>query len=155
MGVDTTDPLAPKGIQLLKAACIILAGVTLVPVAGTARRFEPSYSNRYKTCVKDADGVTLALKDCASAEYKIWDDQLNADYRSIMSELPAARRISFRSNERDWLKRRDADCVKQRASQDGGSLGDILYTQCVLNTTIARAHYVRLFKTRRAPDSAR
>ena len=134
------------GMRKGRMAFTWLVVCALMPAALNARRIEASYSFRYKNCVKGAKGVTLIFRGCAAAEFKIWDDQLNADYRFIMSKLSATKRIPFRMEERSWLTRRDTECVKQRDSQDGGSLGDILYTQCVLDTTIARSQYVRSLK---------
>ena len=93
----------------------------------------------YTACLDRAGGVTVAMHACMETEYSLWDARLNASYRRLMTSLPAERAARLRSEERAWLRRRDAKCAHAGDDNAGGSLQGVEQHDFDVSTTQARA----------------
>ncbi len=67
-----------------------------------------------------ADGIALPDLVAASAEVKVWDDLLNADYQRLLGRLGAKAEESVRQAQRAWVALRDADCRVPYEIYEGG-----------------------------------
>jgi uncharacterized protein YecT (DUF1311 family) len=99
---------------------------------------EAQYSPDYEPCLNSGDaakGVSVAMGACVQAELKAQDERLNGAYKSAMAKRGPAEQAKLRIEERAWIKRRDAECEKQRT---GGTIDMVEIPSCLLNETIRR-----------------
>lgn len=104
------------------------------------------YSATYNNCMgagDAADGVTSAMLDCIGAEISVQDHLLNASYQSVMAKLTdQPSKDKLRSDERRWIKARDAKCTAEAEPEEGGSLATVIYNNCILDATIDRSQEI-------------
>jgi uncharacterized protein YecT (DUF1311 family) len=93
----------------------------------------------YQKCLDDTGGVTPDMKDCMSAEFGFQDKRLNAAYKRLMSSMTPDEKSALRSDERDWIKHKDAQCA---SGPDAGQAEDLVAYDCVVNETAKRATYL-------------
>lgn len=99
----------------------------------------------YDRCMAIGDaarGVTVAMMDCLGEEIAQQDATLNWTYRAMMTRIAPDARVRLRTSQRAWIVRRDAPCRAAAGEAEGGSLGGILYNQCVLDETIERTRWL-------------
>lgn len=84
-----------------------------------------------------AQGVTVAMADCASAEIEVQDARLNAAYQQVMRGLEEGPRQKLRDAQRAWIKFRDTKCAAE--SQGGGTMDMLNGGSCILEATARRA----------------
>jgi uncharacterized protein YecT (DUF1311 family) len=101
-------------------------------------------SETFVSCLDKAGGVSAAMKECVSAEYKRQDERLNRSYIKLMGSLSAERRDALREAERTWLKFRDANC-QYYDDPGGGSAAPIEASYCRLKATADRAKELEQF----------
>jgi uncharacterized protein YecT (DUF1311 family) len=83
-----------------------------------------------------ANGVTVAMSDCISAEIDVQDAKLNSAYQQTMRELEEGQRAKLRDAQRAWIKFRDSKCASE--SQSGGTMDILNGGSCVLDATARR-----------------
>jgi uncharacterized protein YecT (DUF1311 family) len=111
---------------------LLLLATGTLPLSGAA------VSPALKTCLASGDaarGVNAAMKACTQAELQRRDQDLNRMYKKNMARLSAAARNRLRQTQRDWIKRRDANC-EPNLSPEAGSLGSLDYLDCMIDETI-------------------
>jgi uncharacterized protein YecT (DUF1311 family) len=125
----------------------MIAGVlAILPgAAASSTDVERYYSREFTDCMEKA-AATPEMQDCAAAEQKHWDDDLNAAYRRLMADLPAARQAALRGEERAWIRRKDHVCEHAGDAEQGGSLQRVEVERCYLDETIRRAVYLRSYR---------
>jgi len=104
----------------------------------TDAQVRAQHSPALDACLNSGDaakGVSVAMGGCFNAELKLQDDRLNAAYRAALSKRDVAGQARLRTEERDWIKRRDADC---RAVAVGGTIDMVEIPACLLDATIRR-----------------
>ncbi|WP_034160932.1 lysozyme inhibitor LprI family protein [Sphingomonas sp. ERG5] len=82
-----------------------------------------------------ANGVSVAMGGCFNAELKAQDAQLNAAYRVAMNKRTPNRRSALRTEQRAWIKQRDAQCNEGAV---GGTIDLVDVPSCILEETIRR-----------------
>lgn len=98
--------------------------------------------------------TTYDMLDCAAAEYKLADKELNARYRSLRALLvsrdsdPAGdpsgnpsggtRAARLQQAQRQWISLRDLDCRLEADSVAGGTLSPLIEQDCLTRHTQAR-----------------
>ena len=90
-------------------------------------------------------GVTLAMADCLQAELRRADGRLNRAYGATMQRLPARRKVTLRTAQRAWLKRRDATCDKV-TGPDKGTIQQLDYPSCLIDQTDKRTVWLRRYR---------
>ena len=90
-----------------------------------------------------ANGVTAGILDCVGAETSRQDAQLNQVYRAAITRLPLDRSQALRLSERAWIKSRDAGCKVSMGDEADGTLGSVIYAQCVLEEEAKRVGYIK------------
>ena len=86
----------------MKSGAWALSGAALLMTmarAGAASATSPEFDK----CVDKSGGVTIAMRNCASAEEDRQDRDLNAFYKQAMARRDAAGRDELRTQERAWL----------------------------------------------------
>ncbi len=90
----------------------------------------------YQTCADQSDGITVAMRDCADAEYKYQDDRLNAVYQKLRAKLGKAAAVQLRDEQRAWIGQRDKEC---EVDKTGGTAQLIISDDCAVQATAKRA----------------
>lgn len=83
-----------------------------------------------------AQGVTVAMADCTSAEIDVQDAKLNAAYQQAMRGLEEGPRQKLREAQRAWIKFRDTKCASEANS--GGTVDILNSGGCILDATVRR-----------------
>lgn len=96
-------------------------------------------SSQYKACMDKSGGVTTNMMDCNGAEIKMLDDKLNAAYKKLMAVADVDYKTALKKAEQLWINYRDANCQLHSQYAAGGSLGGILYGNCIIEMTNQRA----------------
>ena len=107
--------------------------------AADASSVEARYSPAYDACMSSgeaAEGVTVAMADCTSAEIDVQDAKLNAAYQQVMRGLEEAPRQKLRDAQRAWIKFRDTKCASEANS--GGTMDILNSGGCILDATVRR-----------------
>jgi uncharacterized protein YecT (DUF1311 family) len=78
------------------------------------------------------------INQCASADYKKSDFQLNKAYREVYSKLDARQVPQLKAAQNAWIKFRDADCSFHTSSARGGSMYAYVLAGCLEAKTSAR-----------------
>ena len=58
---------------------------------------------------KSAAQTTSGSVDCVGQAYKMWDDELNLQYKSVMSSMTPAQQQQLKNTQIQWLKFRDTE----------------------------------------------
>lgn len=94
--------------------------------------YESLISREYDRCIEASGGITIKMRDCASAEQDRLDRKLNIAYRKAMAGLPnQAAKAKLRNLERQWLATRWDSCHRD-AEQETGTIGLLMLDGCGL-----------------------
>jgi uncharacterized protein YecT (DUF1311 family) len=115
---------------------LVLPLLIVSPLAFAAD--ESLLSKTYSHCMEKSDGVTAAMVECITAEYKRQDTRLNQAYKAASKDLSAPRKKQLQEVQRAWLKFRDANCAFYD-DPDGGTLARVLSNECMMTLTAQRA----------------
>ena len=76
--------------------------------------------------------------ECLSAETKVQDARLNANYKALLASLSETRRMELQEAQRAWLKFRELNC-RFYFDPEGGTIARVAANQCFLKATAERA----------------
>jgi uncharacterized protein YecT (DUF1311 family) len=83
---------------------------------------------------------TMAMADCLRRETAIWDERLNAAYKSWTSKCDSPDICEARRKlERAWIAYRDARCTLPHVEAQGGTIAIIEDADCLLDATAHQA----------------
>lgn len=86
---------------------------------------------------------TMAMSDCLRRETAIWDERLNAAYKSWTSKCDSPDICEARRKlERAWLAYRDARCTLPHVEAQGGTIAIIEDADCLLDATAHQAIWI-------------
>ena len=89
------------------------------------------------------NGSTVAMADCLRRETAIWDERLNAAYKSWTSKCDSPDICEARRKlERAWLAYRDARCTLPHVEAQGGTIAIIEDADCMLDATARQAIWI-------------
>lgn len=103
----------------------------------------PAY-NRCVAAVDHGGFVKSQLLECVTNEMDRADAALNAQYKAVMSRLPAARRMQLRASERRWIDQRRATCSLSRQAAIPSS--EINRVRCLVRETDARTAWIARYR---------
>ena len=101
-------------------------------------------------CMSETPGgsTTVGMGGCLDAEYRVWDQALNAAYTDLMSVYQAndaetqagtwnapEQVPALKAMQRAWITYRDSRCDFERAKWGGGTGGGPATVQCLMVTT--------------------
>ena len=84
-------------------------------------------------------GSTADMMQCADADYKAADKQLNQSYAALKKTLDADGVKLLLDSQRAWLKFRDTNCAVAADQMRGGSLAPVINLGCLADMTSKRA----------------
>jgi uncharacterized protein YecT (DUF1311 family) len=131
--------------MLFSRTLLIAAMFASSASAQTQSQIEKRYTQTYSDCMDTSEGVTSSMMDCIGAEIEVQDGRLNQAYVMVMRPLPKPRKDTLRGLQRTWIKQRDAKC-KRAIADEGGSMGSIIYADCILDQTIKRTIFLENYK---------
>jgi uncharacterized protein YecT (DUF1311 family) len=100
-------------------------------------------SQEYLTCLDKANGVTFSMIDCIVAETSRQDNQLNDNYKRLISKISPKRKEALLNAQRAWIRFRDANC-NFYGDPEGGTSARLSADECLLNATADRAKELKL-----------
>ena len=95
-------------------------------------------AQRYETCVAQAGGVTVQLKECDDAEMGRRDALLSQLFQNVLAAVDPERQEGLRTAERAWAAFMEADCRFRMSAEAGGTNAPLLYYDCRLELTARR-----------------
>lgn len=128
---------------------LAIAGIAVPAAAQWPAPVERALSREYNECMGRGDaarGVTIAMRECSGAELDRQDARLNQAYRMTMQRLSKARQTKLRTDQRAWIKRRDATCIAAAKKFEGGTMAPLEHGQCALRETIARRLWLEKYR---------
>jgi uncharacterized protein YecT (DUF1311 family) len=130
-------------IWFAAAALFLGIGITsaATPTSAVGKRYTPSFN----ACMESGDaaeGVPAAIVGCRAEEIDRQDAVLNQKYRALMKRLAKPKQVQLRASERDWVITRDRQCRDEMGEDSEGSLGQVSYTDCILDETIKRILWI-------------
>lgn len=127
----------------------LAAGIALPAAAQWPAPVERAISREYHDCMANTDaaiGVMPAMSECIGSELDRQDARLNQAYRMTMPRLSKARQTKLRTDQRGWIKRRDATCAAAADRFEGGTMAPLEHSQCALRETIARRLWLERYR---------
>lgn len=107
----------------------------------TPDQLEDYFTPTYHRCMSTGDaaqGVTAGMMDCLGLENDRQDAALNAAYKRALARQSRAGQAKLRVSQRAWLKQRDPICVRSMGGEKGGSMGGLIYSNCILQEQVRR-----------------
>lgn len=86
------------------------------------------------------ESTTYSMKAAAENELKLWDSELNAVYNDILKRMSTEEAEKLVTEEREWMKKRDAMAVEAAKKSAGGTLEGLEYTASLALSTRERAY---------------
>ena len=107
------------------------------PVVGPDIQYATAATREsYQKCIDASEGITPKMQDCIAEEYEYQDGRVNAAYTQLMQRLDSDAQERLRDAQRDWIARRDTDCVP---GDDPGQAQMLVSADCSMELTAARA----------------
>jgi len=132
-------------VHPMKTHALFLTTLVIVSVPFTTSAQQTGSSKQFSVCMDKSGGITMNMIDCMTEENKLQDARLNKAYKSLIAELPPARKTQLLEAQRAWIKFRDANCDFYY-DPDGGSMARVSASDCVMRTTTERARELESFK---------
>jgi uncharacterized protein YecT (DUF1311 family) len=84
------------------------------------------------------------MADCYAIEGVIWDDLLNANYKTLLGELDADQTAKAKGMQRAWMSYRDTTC-QFYYDKIQGTMAQMMIAACVTRETARRAKLLSFF----------
>jgi uncharacterized protein YecT (DUF1311 family) len=121
------------------------AAVAALPGSPVAKRYTPMFA----ACMESGDaaeGNPAAIVGCRAEEIDRQNAVLNRKYVAVMRALPKPKKMSLRASERAWIIGRDKQCRDEMGEDTEGTLGQVVYTDCILDETIKRILWIERYR---------
>lgn len=89
---------------------------------------------------EETESTTYSMNTAAENELKLWDSELNTIYNDILNYLDEEQKRQLVTEEREWMRERDAKAVEAAKKSAGGTLEGLQYTASLAESTRARAY---------------
>lgn len=127
----------PQAAQRPSIAARAATGAAAAPAAGPRPRIGQGASAEYTACVTSANGFTVALANCRSAELARQGARVDRAFDAVLATRSGEARQQLVQDQRAWLGRRDAEC---QADAGRRRSTDVLFEgSCRIDMTIKRA----------------
>lgn len=80
------------------------------------------------------------MNEAAAELYKTWDDALNSVWKLLEAELDDASMEALRTEEREWIARRDAEVEAAGQENEGGSIQEMVKASAAADLTKVRVY---------------
>ncbi len=94
------------------------------------------------------NGNQMQMNECAARDFRAADAELNIRYGEVMNTLSSQMRVALRTEQRAWLKGRDANCKRASKSSEGGSIWPLVFNACLEKSTRKRTAELDRWKGR-------
>jgi uncharacterized protein YecT (DUF1311 family) len=84
----------------------------------------------------------IDVNECYAAQYKKDDLALNQSYKKVLSIATAEQKDLLKQAQLAWIKVRDADCKFASSGSEGGTVGPMIYSQCLSDRTKERTAFL-------------
>ena len=124
------------------ASSTALAAVSSSPVG-------KRYTRAFNDCMSSGeayDGVPSAIVGCRAEEIDRQDAELNRQYQALMRSLAKPAQARLRGLQRDWIVARDQSCRDEMGEDEEGTLGQVTYTDCILDETVKRVLWLERYR---------
>jgi len=138
-----------RGVEMTLKGVLIL-GLIAPGIASAKVQTATRYSHEYNICMHSGDaakGVDPAMMDCTRQEIDRQNDRLNQTYKRVLARLDTTQKVTLRAIERAWISKRDSHCQKESASEEGGTLANLIYSGCILDETIKQTIWLETYKS--------
>ncbi len=95
------------------------------------------FSTDYERCVAQ-DNSHAHMENCLQQERDRAENELNATWRAALTRLPPARRLRLRSEERQWIARREQACDAIYQEMNNGNGAGQAEMSCYASYAIQR-----------------
>jgi uncharacterized protein YecT (DUF1311 family) len=129
------------GMSVLTAMLMTTANAAAPAGAAMQGDVTTTFSSAYPACITYGERhntTAIPEGECNARELRVQDARLNAAYKGVISRLSPVRKADLRTDERNWIRARDARCGKQPDPD--------LKTECTINETIKRIAYLRRYR---------
>ncbi|HGM5308660.1 TPA: lysozyme inhibitor LprI family protein [Serratia marcescens] len=94
----------------------------------------------FQATAADCDNVQtqLDMNECAYADYKKADDELNMAYQKIVTQISGEQRNLLKTAQNKWIIYRDADCKFQSYKSSDGTVNPMNIAMCLQAKTKQR-----------------
>ena len=137
-----------------KTASVESKPIPAVEVAqpATATTQTPQAENKAEPDPVEKDGICKGLNlmqtnhqiECHERRYAVADQELNANYKDVVTKLDPAQKTKLRDLQRAWIKERDSTCAKEL--EGGGTMAMVNASGCKFQMTEARAAFLKTYK---------
>lgn len=124
-----TGGAGPQADTQLVTACLGNAG-------GASSEAAECIGVAAQACMTQPDGETTAgMVFCMGQEAEFWDKMLNDRYDAVLAKDKQAGASGdlLRQMQRDWIAYRDASCLWQAQPWIGGTMVQLVHTDCILD----------------------
>ena len=94
------------------------------------------------------NGNQQQMNSCAARDVRAADAALNIRYGEVMKTLSPQMRVALRTEQRAWLKGRDAGCKRASKANEGGSIWPLVFNACLEKSTRERTAELDRWKGR-------
>jgi uncharacterized protein YecT (DUF1311 family) len=136
-------------MKMFSGMAALLLGATsataALPNSPVAKRYTPTFA----ACMESGDaaeGVPSAIVGCRAEEIDRQNAVLNRKYLALTQRLPKPKRASLRASERAWIITRDKQCRDEMGEDSEGTLGQVVYTDCILDETVKRILWIERYR---------
>lgn len=109
-------------------------------VADYRERLEEIDSQIKKVRTENTDSNTYSVKNTADYEFRLWDTVLNEMYTVIMDQMSDEEKEKLKTEEREWMRKRDTAAREAANKYNGGVLEGVEYTASMAASTRERAY---------------
>ena len=139
--------LRMRMLCVVLAVVFIITGINIPTVnvsAGSRTSYLKSYKKLEKKCRKKFtySGSQAEMTRESCEEYKLWDKELNKDYKKITKTLSKKKLKKLVTSERKWIKRRDKTAKEDAADWEGGSGYTMAYNISLIEQTKSRIKWL-------------
>jgi uncharacterized protein YecT (DUF1311 family) len=82
--------------------------------------------------------TTFDMQHCAAHDLRVADAAMTARYHALRTRLKPAARQRLLTEQRQWLKDRDRNCIAKGDRYRGGTMAPVVVAQCWVEVTKAR-----------------
>lgn len=129
------------------AAPAIQQAVSLTPTpAAPVQKVEMDTVEKSGVCKGLDLAITVEMRECISKKYAIADGELNDVYKQVMARLDDAGKSTLRTQQRQWVKDKEAKCTAAGKEHEGGTMQPVVVGDCQVQMTEKQVAVLRAYK---------
>ena len=135
-------------ISLCLLCSFAVGQVAEVSAASLKQTYTKRYKKLEKKCKKlfnyydDPYASQATINQEAADEFKLWDKELNYQYKGIYKALSASKKKELKSRQIKWIQKKEKEAKADAAENEGGSLAPLLYYSSLRDSTKKRIKWL-------------